>query len=104
MVLFERQRLERLLYSRDLLLIGTWLFSENLTALEGQVVIVLGCAKRVCRALGSKKSTPKKVQKKQGAHVPGSVRGRWGQIALGSPEPAPEAGRCSRRSPSLGAG
>lgn len=41
MVLFERQRLERLLYSRDLLFSEeTWLFIEDLTALEEWVVIV----------------------------------------------------------------
>lgn len=79
---FERQRLERLFYSWDLLLIGTWLFSENLTALEGQVVVVQGCAEKVCRAiaLGEKRKKGGGVnKKKQGAHVLGFV---WGKLHL----------------------
>lgn len=86
MVLSERQRLDRLLHNQGLLFSeGTWLFSEDLMALEGGVVIVQGCAKRVCKVsgLGAKTTAPKKGLKKARSTCPGAC---VGQIMLGSPE------------------
>ena len=92
---------------RDLLLIETWLFSENLTALEGRGVTVRGRAQRVCR-VGAKKNPsqpPKKGMKESKEHVPwGCTRqpragaGRWEmlqevpplgcRVGLGTPCPS----------------